>query len=69
MQVVTGTVVNGKIALEGIRLVEGAVVAVVMRGADDNFSLTETQENELLAAMAEIKRGEYVQLDELLQQA
>ncbi len=48
MQVATGTVVNGKIVVEGV-------------------SLTETQENELLAAMAEIERGEYVTLEELLQ--
>lgn len=57
MQVATGTVVNGKIVLEGVPLTEGAVVAVVTRGADESFSLTETQENELLAAMAEIERA------------
>ena len=67
MQVATGTVVNGKIVLEGVSLAEGAVVAVVTRGADEVFSLTEAQENELLAAMAEIERGEYVTLEELLQ--
>jgi hypothetical protein len=66
MQVATGTVVDGKIVLEGVRLAEGAVVAVVTRGADENFSLTEEQENELLAALAEIERGEYVSLDDLL---
>ena len=66
MQVATGTVVNGKIVLEGVPLVEGAVVAVVTRGADESFSFTEAQENELLAAMAEIDRGEYVTLEELL---
>ncbi len=67
MQVATGTVVDGKIVLEGVSLVEGAVVAVVARGADEGFSLTETQEDELLAAMGEIERGEYVTLEELLQ--
>jgi predicted transcriptional regulator len=36
-------------------------------GADDKFSLTEAQENELLAAMAEIERGECVTLEELLE--
>ena len=60
-------VVNGKIVVEGVSLAEGAVVAVVTRGADESFSLTEAQENELLAAMAEIERGEYVTLEELLQ--
>ena len=67
MQVATGTVVDGKIVVEGISLPEGTVVAIVARGADESFSLTESQENELLAAMAEIERGEYVTLDELLQ--
>ena len=67
MQVATGTVVNGKIVLEGVPLTEGAVVAVVTRGADERFSLTEAQEDELLAAMAEIERGEFVTLEELMQ--
>lgn len=67
MQVATGTVVNGKIILEGVSLTEGAVVTVVTRGADENFLLTEAQENELLAAMAEIEHGEYVTLEELLE--
>ena len=66
MQVATGTVVNGKIVLEGVPLTEGAVVAVVARGADEGFLLTEAQENELVAAMAEIERGEYVTLEDLL---
>lgn len=34
MQVATGTVVNGKIVLEGVSLTEGEVVTVVTRGAD-----------------------------------
>lgn len=67
MQVATGVVVNGKIVLEDVSLPEGAVVAVVARGADEGFVLTEAQEDDLLAAMAEIERGEYVTLEELLQ--
>ena len=67
MQVATGTVINGKIVLEGVSLTEGAVVTVVTRGSDESFLLTEAQENELLAAMAEIERGEYVSLEDLLQ--
>jgi riboflavin synthase alpha subunit len=66
MQVATGTVVNGKIVLEGVSLTEGAVVTVVTRGADESFLLTEVQENELLEAIAEIERGDYVNLEELL---
>ena len=66
MQVATGTVVNGKILLEGVHLQEGAVVTVVTRGADESFTLSEAQEGELLAAMAEIERGEFVSLNDLL---
>ena len=66
MQVATGTVVDGKIVLEGVPLVEGAVVAVVTRGADENFALTAVEEDELPAAMAEIERGNTVPPDELL---
>lgn len=67
MQVTTGTVVDGKIVLEGVSLKDGAVVAIVARGADEGFSLTKAEEDELLAAMAEIERGEYVTLEDLLQ--
>lgn len=66
MHIATGTVVDGKIIVEGVPLTEGAVVAVIARGADESFALEAAQEAELLAAMAEIERGEYVSLDELL---
>ena len=66
MQVATGTVVNGKIVLEDVPLPEGSVVAVVTRGADEGFVLTHDQENELLSAMAEIERGEFISLEDLL---
>jgi hypothetical protein len=66
MHVATGTVVNGKIELDGVPLVEGSVVAIVSRGADEQFALTDAQEDELLEAMAEVERGEFVSLDELL---
>ena len=66
MQVATGTVVNGKIVLEGVPLTEGAKVTVVTRGADESFSLTAAQEDELLESLGEIERGQFVSLDELL---
>ena len=66
MQVATGTVVDGKIVLEGVPLAEGAKVTIVTRGADESFSLSEAQENALLGSIGEIERGEYVTLEELL---
>lgn len=66
MQVATGTVVDGKVIVEGVPLREGALLAVVARGADEPFALSTEQEEELLAAMAEIQRGEFVTLEQLL---
>jgi hypothetical protein len=66
MQVTTGTVVDGKIVVEGAKLPEGAVVTVLSRGAGERFTLTEAQENELLEAMAEIERGDFVTLEDLV---
>ena len=66
MQVSTGTVVNGKVVVEGATLPEGALVAVVSRGAEESFTLSTSQEDELLAAVAEIERGDFVELEELL---
>jgi hypothetical protein len=65
MQVATGTVVDGKIVLDGMPLRDGTIVTVIARGADEGFTLTPQQEDELLAAMAEIERGECVSLDQL----
>lgn len=65
MQVTTGTVIDGMV-VEGATLPEGAVVAVLSRGAEESFTLTSMQEDELLAAMAEIARGDSVGLEALL---
>ena len=67
MRVATGTVVDGKVIVEGVPLQEGALVAVVARGADEPFHLTAAEEEELLAAMAEIERDEFVSLEQLLE--
>lgn len=66
MQVATGTVVNGKIEIEGLALPEGAMVAVVARGADEPFTLSPEDEEELGAAISEIERGEFLTVDQLL---
>jgi hypothetical protein len=66
MQVATGIVVDGKIVLEGVPLVEGTRVTVLTRGPDQRFALSELQESDLLASLAEIDRGQSVGLDELL---
>ena len=67
MQLATGTVVNGKVEVEGVALPEGAVVAIVARGADEPFALSVADEEELLAAISEIERGEFISVEELLE--
>lgn len=67
MQVTTGTVVGGKVIVEGVPLVEGSLVAVLSREPEEPFALSSEDENELLAAMAEIECGDFVLADELLE--
>ena len=67
MQISTGTVIGGKVVVEGIPLVEGAVVTVLSREAEQPFSLSMHDEQELLAAMAEVERGEFISAEELLE--
>ena len=67
MQVTTGVVVGGKVVVEGVSLVEGSVVAVLSREPGEPFTLSPEDEDELLAAMAEIERGEFVSSDEVLE--
>jgi hypothetical protein len=67
MQVTTGTVVGGKVVVEGVPLVEGAVVAVLSREIEAPLVLSTEDEEALLAAMDEISRGEFVSAEDLLE--
>ena len=67
MKVATGTVIDGKVVVEGEPLEEGAKVTVVLREDEEFFELTPEEEAELLASIAEIERGEYITGEELLE--
>ena len=67
MRLTLGTVVGGKVVVEGPGLDEGAVVAVLSRDAAGSFTLSAQDEQELLAAIAEIERGEFVSAETLLE--
>ena len=67
MQVTTGTVVGGKVVVEGVPLLEGSIVAVLSRALDEPLELSAQDEEELLAAVAEIERGEFISPEELLE--
>jgi len=67
MKVATGTVIDGKVVVEGESLAEGTKVTVVLREDEESFDLTPEEEAELLASIAEIERGEYITADQLLE--
>lgn len=66
MQLATGTVVNGKVVIEGEPLPEGAVVTILAREADETFEVPPELEAELTASIAEADRGETISADELI---
>ena len=67
MQLTTGTVVDGKVVIEGLSLTEGSSVIVITEEPDDSPSLSPAQEEELLLAIAEMDRGEGIPVEEFLQ--
>lgn len=67
MQLATGTVVDGKIVLEGTSLPEGTVVTVIARERGESFELPPELEGELAASIAEADRGEIVSAADLFE--
>jgi len=68
MKIMTGTVVDGKVELPAEFVAEGAYVMVLAPEADAPVRLSPAEEEELSEAMAQIRRGEYVDGDQLLQE-
>ena len=58
MQVVSGTVVGGKVVVEGLSLPEGTTVTILARGDEAVVKLSPREEAELLAALDEADREE-----------
>ena len=66
MKVATGTVVNGKIIIEGDALPEGMVVTVLAPDGDGTFSVPPELEQELDESLAQSMRGETIPVGEVL---
>ena len=66
MQVVTGTVVGGKVILEGVSLPEGTVVTIFAKESDEKVRLPPALQAELEEALEEADRDEGISGDELL---
>jgi hypothetical protein len=57
MKVITGTVVEGKIVVEGEPLTDGSKVTVIAQEDEETFELSPKQEAEILEAISEIEQG------------
>ena len=67
MKLATGTIVDGKVVLEGQPFPDGMVVTVLAKDSGDTFELPADLEAELIESLAEADRGETITADELLQ--
>ena len=65
MQIASGTIIDGKVIVEGLSLPEGTVVTVLARGDEIAARLPPQQEAELLDALDEADREEGISADEL----
>lgn len=69
MKVIAGTVIGGKVEIPAEAFAEGEHVMVLAREAEAEIRLSEEEEEEeLLEAMEEIQRGDYVDGEDLLQE-
>ncbi|NRF71843.1 hypothetical protein HLB44_33140 [Aquincola sp. S2] len=65
MGIATGTVVAGKVQLDGVALPEGCVVTVLTPDSTGEVFLDAEDEIALLEAVAEAERGETISPEEL----
>lgn len=66
MKIIAGTVLDGRIVVEGERFNEGEEVTVLRREENETFQVSALEKRELLESIAQAKRGEFVDADALL---
>lgn len=65
MGIATGTIVAGKVVVEGLDLPEGSTVTILTSEPEEEVYLSPEEEADLLEAMAEADRGETISAEEL----
>ena len=65
MQVATGTVIAGRLVVEGLDLPDGETVIVLTRETEEEVQVSPEEEAELLEAIAEADRGATISAEEL----
>ncbi len=66
MRVASGTVVAGKIVVEGAPLEEGSTVTILVPEDGETFQLADDDEAALLLAIDEAERGDVIEGDQFL---
>lgn len=66
MKLATGTVVDGRVVLDGSSLPEGTVVTVVAPQGSEAFDLPQELEAALEESLAQVARGETVPAAEVI---
>jgi redox-sensitive bicupin YhaK (pirin superfamily) len=66
MKIITGTVLEGRIVVEGEHLTEGEQVTVLRREGNETFQVRPEEKRMLLESIAQADRGEFVDVDELM---
>jgi hypothetical protein len=67
MQIASGTIVGGKVVVDGLSLPEGTVVTVLARGDEAAVRLPPKQEAELIGALDEADHEEGISAEELFE--
>ncbi|MFT5154725.1 MAG: hypothetical protein ACI841_004733 [Planctomycetota bacterium] len=67
MQVASGTVIGGKVVVEGLSLPEGTTVTVLAQGDEAVVKLPPQEEADLLAALDEADREEGIPAEEFFE--
>lgn len=65
MGIATGTVIAGKVVVDGLDLPEGSTVIVLTPESNQEVRLSAEEEADLLEAIAEVERGETISAEEL----
>jgi hypothetical protein len=65
MQIASGTIVDGKVVVDGLSLPEGTTVTVIARGDEVAVRLPPKQEAELIDALDEADCEEGISAEEL----
>lgn len=66
MLIATGTVIDGKVVVDGVSLNDGETVTVLVRDAGQPVQLTADEAAELLAAADDAERGATISAEDLL---